>query len=96
MQDEKMIKLLRKGCDVPTEYFNWSGVNGGRLLLGRTLLAIHGKKTVRVFPIFPSLTKGACLKSDGVICFLPPKKKGVIIYSSIFQLIKGLLTNAGN
>ncbi|HBC5015956.1 TPA: hypothetical protein KET99_000161 [Proteus mirabilis] len=39
-----MIKLLRKGLDVPTEYFNWTGVNGGRLLLGRTLLAIHGKK----------------------------------------------------
>lgn len=94
MQDEKMIKLLRKGHDVPTEYFNWSGVNGGRLLLGRTLLAIHGKKTVRVFPIFPSLTKGACLKSDGVICFLPPKNKDVIIYSGIFQLIKGVLTNA--
>lgn len=96
MQGTKMIKLLRKGLDVPTEYFNWSGVNGGRLLLGRTLLAIHGKKTVRVVPILPSLSKGACLKSDGVIRLLPPKNKGVIIYSGIFQLIKGVLTNAGN
>lgn len=90
------LKLLKKGNCVPTEYFNWSGVNGGRLLLVRNLLAIHCKNSIRVTPIFPSLTKCACLKSDGVICFLPPKTKGVFIYSGILDFIKGVLTNAGN